>query len=265
MAVISTREQLVDYCLRRLGEPVIEVNVDEDQIEDKIDDALQLYREFHSDATQRNYYEHQLTDLDIANKFIRLPSRIIYVTKMFSASSSFVGSTNMFSFDYQFAMSDFHSLTQSGGGLAYYDQMRSYMELVDMKINGLPIINFTRRLDKLYIWSDIEDGALTAGDHICIECYEVVPTPEDIENTPLDSGVFPDVSSIYNDMFMKDYTTALIKEQWGMNLSKFEGMQLPGGVILNGRLILEDARGELETLRERMRLEQEEPPFFLVG
>lgn len=266
MAVISTREQLVDYCLRRLGEPVIEVNVDEDQIDDRIDDALELYREFHSDATQRNYYQHQLTATDIANKYIRIPERVIYVTKMFPVSSSFVGSTNMFSFNYQFAMSDFHSLAGGGGGgLAYYDQMRSYMELIDMKINGLPIVSFTRRLNKLYLWSDIEDGQLKEGDYICVECYEVVPTPEELEDTPLDSGAVADVSTIYNDMFMKDYTTALIKEQWGMNLSKFEGMQLPGGVIINGRQLIEDARTELETLRERMRLEQEEPPIFLVG
>ena len=145
MAVISTREQLVDYCLRRLGEPVIEVNVDEDQIDDRVDDALEVYREFHSDATQRNYYQHQLTATDITNKYITIPERIIYVTKMFPVSSSFVGSTNMFSFQYQFAMSDFHSLADQGaGGLSYYDQMRSYMELIDMKINGLPIISFTR-------------------------------------------------------------------------------------------------------------------------
>ena len=266
MAVIANREQLINYCLRRLGEPVIEINVDEDQIEDRIDDALQVYREFHGDATQRNYYEHQLTDTDIANRYITIPSRIISVTKMFPVSASFVSSSNMFSFNYQFAMSDFHALSDVGiGGLSYYDQMRSYMELIDMKINGLPIITFRRHLDKLYIWSDVEEGALKAGDHICIECYEVVPTPEEIENTPLDSGVLPDVSTVYDDMFMKDYTTALIKFQWGTNLSKFEGMQLPGGVMINGRQLIEDAREELSLLRERMILEHEEPPIFLVG
>ena len=266
MAVISTREQLVDYCLRRLGEPVIEVNVDENKIEDKIDDAIQLYREFHSDGTQRNYYQHQMTATDISNGYITLPNRILFVTKMFPVSSSFIGSTNMFSFNYQFALSDFHSLSDVGaGGLAYYDQMRSYMELIDMKVNGLPIISFTRRLNKVYLWSDIKDGGVKAGDYICLEVYEVTPTPEDIENTPLDSGVIADVSTVYNDMFIKDYTTALIKQQWGMNLSKFEGMQLPGGVMINGRQILEDANAELETLRERLRLEQEEPPAFFIG
>jgi hypothetical protein len=263
MAVIGSRQQLIDYCLRRLGEPVIEVNVDEDQIEDKIDDALQVYREFHSDATFRTYYQHQMTEDDIANRYVTIPPRVIYVTKMFPVSASFVGSTNMFSFDYQFALSDFHNLADGGaGGLAYYEQMRQYAELIDMKINGLPIISFSRRQDRVYLWSDIEDGQLTAGSHVCFECYEVVPTPEAIASDPLNRG---DVSTIYNDMFIKDYTTALIKEQWGMNMSKFEGMQLPGGVTINGRQTLEDARGELEVLRERLRLEQEEPPIFLVG
>jgi hypothetical protein len=250
--------------MRRLGEPVIEVNVDEDQVEDKIDDTLQIYREFHSDATFRNYYQHEMTETDIENGYISVPPRIIYVTKMFPASASFVGSTNMFSFQYQVAMSDFHTMSDvgGGGGLSHYDQMRSYMELIDMKINGLPIINFNRRQDRVYLWSDIKDGQIKAGTHVCFECYEVVPTPEAIATNPLNRG---DVSTIYNDMFVKDYTTALIKEQWGMNLSKFEGMQLPGGVTINGRQLVEDARGEIETLRERMRLEQEEPPIFLVG
>ena len=258
MAQISSRQQLIEYCLRRLGEPVIEVNVDEDQIDDKIDDCLQLYREFHSDATFRDYFEYQLTEQDLERRYIFLPESILYVTKIFPTGGSFIGSSNMFSFNYQFALSDFHSLSDVGaGGLAYYDQMRSYMELIDMKINGLPLITWSRRANKLYLWSDVEDGQLKAGDYICAEVYRAVPETGDVGNA--------DPTTILNDMFVKDYTTALIKQQWGMNLSKFEGMQLPGGVMINGRQILDDANGELETLRERMRLEQEEPPEFLIG
>ena len=256
---VRTREDLINYCLRKLGEPVIEVNVDEDQIEDRIDDTIQTFRTWHSDATQRTYYQHQMTADDIANRFIRLPTRILYVTRIFPVSSSFVGSTNMFSFNYQFAMSDFHTLHQGGAGLAYYDQMRSYMELIDMKINGLPIIGYTRKLDKLHLWSDIEDGQLKEGDYVCIECFEVVPTPDEEQLHP------GDASTVYNDTFVKAYATAKIKEQWGMNLSKFEGMQLPGGVTINGRQLIEDAREELSSLKENMVLEHEEPPIFLVG
>ena len=207
---------------------------------------------------QNSFFYYQA---DVDQRFIRIPSRIISVTKMFPVSNSFIGSSNMFSFDYQFALSDFHSLNDIGG-LAYYDQMRSYMELIDMKINGLPIINFNRRQDRVYLWSDIEDGQIQAGDYVCFEVYEVVPTPEAIATDPLRRG---EVSTVYNDMFMKDYTTALIKEQWGMNMSKFEGMQLPGGVTISGRQILEDAKTEIAELRERMRLEQEVPPDFFVG
>jgi len=260
MAQISSRQQLIDYCLRRLGEPVIEVNVDEDQIDDKIDDCLQLYREFHSDATFRDYYEYQLTEQDLERKFVFIPESILFITKIFPTGGSFIGSSNMFSFNYQFALSDFHSLSDAGaGGLAYYDQMRSYMELIDMKVNGLPLITWARRSNKLYLWSDVEDGQLKAGDWICAEVYRYIP-----ETGEITDGM-TDPTTILNDMFVKDYTTALIKQQWGMNLSKFEGMQLPGGVTINGRQILEDANTELETLRERMRLEQEEPPEFLIG
>ena len=258
MAQISSRQQLIDYCLRRLGEPVIEVNVDEDQIDDKIDDCLQLYREFHSDATFRDYFEYQLTEQDLERRFVYIPESILFITKIFPTGGSFIGSSNMFSFNYQFALSDFHSLSDVGaGGLAYYDQMRSYMELIDMKVNGLPLITWARRSNKLYLWSDVEDGQLKAGDYICAEVYRYIPETGDVGNS--------DPTTILNDMFVKDYTTALIKQQWGMNLSKFEGMQLPGGVTINGRQLLEDANTELETLRERMRLEQEEPPEFLIG
>lgn len=252
MAIISTRQGLIDYCLRRLGEPVIEINVDEDQIEDKVDDALQVYQEFHHDATMRVYYEHQMTQTDIDNKYIDLPSNILYVTKMFPVSSNIINSSNFFSFNYQFAMSDFHQLSDVGaGGLAYYDQVRQYMELIDMKVNGLPLTTFSRRANRLYIWSDIEDGVLKPGKYVALEVYQTV-----------DPNTY---SAVWNDMFMKDFTTALIKEQWGQNMSKFEGMQLPGGVTISGRQILEEAKGEITELRERMRLEQEVPPDFFVG
>jgi len=125
------------------------------------------------------------------------------------------------------------------------------MELIDMKVNGLPLITFSRKQNRLYIHSDIEDGVLTSGSYIALEVYQTVdPTAH---------------TSVFNDMFMKDYTTALIKEQWGQNMSKFEGMQLPGGVTISGRTMLEEAKEEINSLRERMRLEQEVPPDFFVG
>jgi len=253
MAVITSRQGLIDYSLRRLGEPVIEINVDEDQIEDKVDDALQVYQEFHGDATMRAYYEYQMTSTDIANKYITIPDNILYVTKMFPVSNALIQSSNFFSFQYQLAMSDMHNMSgmYGTGGMAYMEQTRQHMALLDMKINGLPLITFARRANKIFLHSDIEDGQLTEGKHVAFEVYQTVD---------------PDTnSSVWNDMFVKDFTTALIKEQWGQNMSKFEGMQLPGGITISGRQILEEAKTEITELRERMRLEQEVPPDFFVG
>ncbi len=253
MAVITSRQGLIDYSLRRLGEPVIEINVDEDQIEDKVDDALQVYQEFHGDATMRAYYEYQMTSADISNKYITIPDNILYVTKMFPVSNALIQSSNFFSFQYQLAMSDMHNMTgmYGAGGMAYMEQTRQHMALLDMKINGLPLITFSRRANKIFLHSDIEDGQLTEGEHVAFEVYQTV----DPETN----------SSVWNDMFVKDYTTSLIKEQWGQNMSKFEGMQLPGGITISGRQILEEAKTEITELRERMRLEQEVPPDFFVG
>jgi len=248
---VTTRAGLKNYCLRKLGDPVIEINVDDDQVEDRIDEAIETFQEFHNEATFRNYVGYQLTSTDVANGYITIADSIIQVTKLFPVDSSFINSTNMFSFKYQFAMSDFHTLADFSGGLSYYEQMREYLSLIDMTLNGTPQVTFSRRQNRLYIWGDFVDGDLKTGDYICFECYQLVDPSAH--------------SSVYNNIFLKEYATVLIKEQWGQNMSKFEGMQLPGGVTINGRQILEDAKAEKETLRERMRLEYEMPPDFLVG
>lgn len=252
MASITTRQGLVDYCLRRLGDPVLEINVDEDQIEDAVDDAIQLYQEFHSDATYRTYLKYQVTAQDVQNRYIPISPQVLYITKLFPVDSSFINSTNMFSFKYQFALSDFHNLHTFGGtGLDHFVHMKQYLSLIDMTLNGTPQVTFSRRMNRLYIWGDFADGDIKEGDFVIAEVYEIV-----------DPGNF---GSIFNDMFLKDYTTSLIKRSWGQNMSKFDGMQLPGGVTINARQMLEDANAELETIRERMRLEQELPPDFFVG
>ena len=251
MAIISSRQQLIDYCMRRLGEPVIEVNVDEDQVEDKIDDTLQIYREFHSDATVRTYLKHLVTTDDVTNQYITLANNIIFVSKMFPVAGGIVGGSGMFDIKYQMMLNNIHDLMNFAGDLAYYEQMQQYLSTLDMKLNGTPQVQFSRRQNRLYIFGDFIDGDIQAGDYIVAEVYTEV---SDVDHT-----------SIFNDMFVKEYTTALIKQQWGQNLIKFEGMQLPGGVILNGRQIYDDATAEIATLRENIRLEHEFPPDFFVG
>ena len=248
---ITSRQGLIDYCFRKLGDPVIEINVDLDQVEDRVDDALELYQEYHHDATFRNYLIYKLTADDITNKYITIDDQILFVTKMFPMSNGLINSRNMFSFQYQFAMSDMWGFGGFSGDLAYYDQVRQYMNMLDMKLNGSPQFTYARRQNRIYFWGDIETRDLKEDDYVIFEVYQIV-----------DPSTF---TQIYNDMFLKDYTTALIKQQWGQNMSKFEGMQLPGGVTISGRQILEEAKQELTELKEAMRLEHEMPPEFFVG
>ena len=251
MANPTSRATLIDYCKRKLGDPVIEINVDEDQLEDRVDEALQYYQEYHSDATLRTYLKHQVTSTDISNEYISLSSNIIFVSKLFPISSSFNSSFNFFDIKYQMMLNDIADLQNFAGDLAYYEQMQQYLSLLDVKLNGHPQVQFQRKQNRLYIFGDFADNDIKEGEFIVAEVYEIVDPSTH--------------TSVFNDMWMKEYTTALIKQQWGSNLLKFEGMQLPGGVVLNGRQIFDDATTDIDKLRETIRMEHEMPPDFFVG
>lgn len=251
MALPTNRDELIQYCLRELGAPVLEINVDDDQIEDRVDEALDMYRDFHSDATERIYLIHEITATDVANQWIPISPDITQVVKLYPVNSSFLFSSNMFSFKYQFALSDFHTLHNfSSGTFSYYEQMRQYLSMLDMKLNGTPQVTFSRRGNKLYIWGDFEDGDIVEGDYIVAEVVQYLPE----SNT-----------NIWSDRFLLRYTTQLIKRQWGQNMKKFDGMQLPGGVTINGQQLYDEATESLRELKEEMRLEFEEPVDFFVG
>lgn len=248
---VRTREQLKDYCLRKLGYPVIEINVDDDQVEDRVDEALQFYQEFHSDATVRTYYKHLITATDVTNQYITLPESIIYVARMFPISASYSNSMNFFDVKYQIMLNDIANLQNFAGDIAYYDQLQQYLSLIDIKLHGTPQVQFARRQNRLYIFGDLVDKDIQEGDYVMLEVYQAVDPDQ--------------FSFVYDDRFLKKYATALIKRQWGANLIKFEGMQLPGGVMLNGRQIFDDATQEIDKIEEDMRLEYELPPDFFVG
>lgn len=251
MANPATRDELIDYCKRQLGDPVLEINVDDDQIEDRVDEAIQYYQEYHSDATTRTYLKHLVTADDVSNEYITLSSDIVYVSKLFPVSSSFNSSFNFFDIKYQMMLNDIADLQNFAGDLAYYEQMQQYLSILDMKLNGHPQVHYSRHQDRLYIFGEFKNKDIKAGEYIVAEVYTILN---------------PDThTSIYNDMWLKEYTTALIKRQWGMNLIKFDGVQLPGGVILNGRQLYDDANQEIERLRERIRSEFELPADFFVG
>jgi hypothetical protein len=252
MANPSTRQGLIDYCLRRLGDPVIEINVDEDQLEDRVDEALQYFREYHSEGTYRTYLQHLVTADDVTNKYISISSDIQQVTKLFKVSSA-IYTRNMFSIQYQMHLNDISNMYSNNylGDLAYYEQVQQYMSLLDMRLNGSPQVDYVRKQNRLYIHGEFEEETIQENDYIVAEVY-----------TQIDEGSH---TAVWNDMWLKEYTTQLIKHQWGSNLMKFEGMQMPGGVTLNGRQLYEDSMQELERLREKLRNDHELPVDFFVG
>jgi len=250
MAKPNSRQTLIEYCLRALGAPVLEINIDDDQISDRIDEALQFYQEYHSDASIRTYVKHKVTQQDITNEYITVPDALLFIQRVFPISAANNTSSNMFSVSYQMSLNDLYGL-RNPGDLIQYSMTRQYMSLLDMEFNGLgQTIRFNRHMNRLFVevlWGD----KIKVNDYVIIEGY--------IVNNP---DTFTD---IYNDMFLKRYCTALLKKQWGANLIKFEGLQLPGGVTLNGRQIFDDAMAEIQKMEEEIESRFAFPPDFCVG
>jgi hypothetical protein len=251
MAKPSTRDQLIDHCLRRLGAPVIEINVDIDQLEDRTDDALQMYQEYHSDAVVRTFLKHQVTSTDITNGYIDVDDSITFIKKLFQIRSTGGSSAGMFDIKYQMSLNEIYDLNTFIGNLAYYEQVKQYLSLIDMQLTGYPQIDFNRHQNRVHIHGKFSEQNIVEGDYLVFETFKIV-----------DPETHTDV---YNDIFLKEYLTQLIKQQWGSNLIKFDGMQLPGGVQLNGRQIYDDATQELLRLDEKMRTTYELPVDFFLG
>ena len=249
MAIPTSRQQLSDYCLRALGAPVLEINVDDSQVDDRIDEAIQMHQNFHSDATVRQFFKYQVTQTDFNNQYITLPEELIYVLRVLPIGMS--GSTQgIFSVDYQLHLNDLYDLRRPGN-LINYEMTRQYMSLIDMTLNGMDQgIIFARHMHRLQIETDWK-SRIPVGSWIIVEGYHTVD---------------PDAyTEIYNDTILKRYLTALIKRQWGQNLSKFKGVQLPGGVTMDGDGIITSANEEIKELEDKMRSVYEFPCDFYVG
>jgi hypothetical protein len=281
MSKPASRQELIDYCLRRLGAPVLEINVADDQIDDLVDDALQYFQERHFDGVERMYLKYQFTQDDIdrgtarnksgvglvtttassnnisglgtitsefyeTSNFIQIPDSVIGVEKIFKFDTSSI-SGGMFSIKYQLFLNDLYYFNSVD--LLQYSMTKTYLEDIDFLLTTDKQIRFNKRQNRMYL--DIDWGAQQVGDYIVIDCYRI-----------LDPNSFTEV---YNDSFLKIYLTSLIKKQWGQNLIKFRGVKLPGGIELNGRELYEDAEKELESLRQRMATEYELPPYDFIG
>jgi len=249
MAKPNTRQTFIDYCLRSLGAPVVEINVDEDQVEDRVDEALQLYQHYHADAIEKVFLKHPVTAADITNGYITIPELVTDVVRLFPIRDT-IAANNMFDIKYQMHLNDLYSLGYMGS-LVEYEMAQQWLSLVDILTDpDGKHISFDRHKNQLRVDMDWSKEVVV-GSFIVVECYRI-----------LDPDTFTDV---YNDYFLKRYATALIKHQWGTNLSKFEGMVMPGGVTFNGRQILEDAKEELKELNEEIRLNWEQPVDFYTG
>ena len=330
MSKPNSREALKQYSLRMLGKPVVEINVDDDQLEDRIDEGLQYFQEYHFDGVEKTYLRHKITGStvaisslsgtykdgeiitggtsnatavihrsntsiitfkehqdgtgvqnnntsstftsgetltgkqtgatstagtvtfgDVDNHFIPIDDRIISVVNIFDINdtSGSQSSANMFNFRYQFNLNEMPYLTM--GSIAHYQMTQSHMQLLNDIFVGKKPIRFNRHQNRLYLDLDWKNEDVRIGEFVVAECYAVV-NPESF-------------TDVYNDIFLKKYVTALFKRQWGANLIKYDGVQLPGGVNLNGRQLFEDATTELNQIEEEMQLRNELPIDFVIG
>jgi hypothetical protein len=275
MAKPSTRREFTEYCLRKLGAPVLEINVDDDQVDDLIDDAVQFFQEYHFDGIEKMYLKHQLTagDLDrfktsnentiaqndipapITNdqweergNFLQVPDHVIGISQVWGLSSSTIRG-NLFGLEYRLFLNDLYSF--GSVDLLNYYMVKQYLETIDMVINSGSLVGFrfNKRQDRLYI--DIDPSFLTEDNFIIIECHRAL---DPISWT-----------QVWNDSFLKKYATALIKRQWGQNMIKFNNVQLPGGITMNGRQLFEDGNDEVLALEEKMMTHYQIPPLDMIG
>ena len=280
MAQPASRQELIDYCKRQLGAPVLEINVAEEQIEDILDDAIQYFQERHFDGVSPMYLKYQVTQADIDrgraphntqvgivttntaatiagvstsfkweenSNYLQVPPNIIGVTKVFHFDGSNSMSSGMFSVKYQLFLNDMYFW--GAMEMLTYAMTRSYLSDIEFLLTTQKQIRFNQRMDRLYL--DIDWATVNVGEWIIMDCFMAL-NPNDYHR-------------VWNDSFLKIYATALIKRQWGQNLLKFQGVKLPGGVELNGRQIYDDAQKELDGIRERMSNTYELPPLDMIG
>lgn len=243
---IATRADFKEYCLRKLGKPVIEINVDDDQVEDRIDEALKYYWDYHFDGTEKVYYKHLVTSTDITNKYITLPENIIGTVRIFDIGN-YMSVNNIFNIRYQIALNDLYTLTYQS--MVPYYMAFQHIQLLEQLLVGQQPIRFNRHTNKLYI--DVDWTKMVEGYYVLVEAYQIVDPA--------------DYTDVWSDRWLQRYATQLIKKQWGTNLTKFNGVQLPGGVTFNGEKIYNDAHEEIDKLEAEMINSYSLPVADMIG
>ena len=268
MAVPSTRETLKQYCLRNLGKPVIDINVDDDQVEDRIDEALQYFAQYHVDGVERMYLKYEVTQADVTrmttdssesitedsvtttwkqgNNFLVVPSSVISVVNVFPLSDR--ANLNMFDVRYQLRLNDLYDFSSTS--IVHYEMTMQHLDFLDHILVGEKPMRFNQLSNKLFLDMDWSND-ISVGEFLIFEVYRKV-----------DPATYTD---LFDDLYLKRYTTTLIKRQWGQNLSKFSGTAMLGGVTLNGPELFSTAIEEQSRLEEEIRLNYEEPPHMQQG
>jgi hypothetical protein len=239
MALPTDRQSLKEYCIRKLGAPVTEINVDDEQLEDRIDEALQYYSDYHFDGTEKWYYKYQITSEDMTNHYIQLPPNIIGAINIFDIGSS-ITQGGIFNIQYQIALNDLYTLT-SQSMVPFFMAMQHVSQLEKLLV-GSQRIRYNRLTNKL--WIDMNWDKVCPGQYLIVECYSVINPAE-----------YP----------LLCYTTALFGQQWGVNLTKFKNMQLVGGITFDADGILDRYTKEREKLEEEMINSYSLPPAFMEG
>ena len=232
MAQPTTRQQFKDWVLRKLGAPVIDINVSDEQIDDRVDEAVDYWRDYHYNGSQLVYLKHQITQTDKDNGYITLPAQLLGISGIFNMQSSISTGGGIFNVQYQFVLNNLEDIT--GYNITNYFMSMQHLEFLQEMLVGRPMIRYNKHVNKLHI--DSGQDSMGVGEYIIIEAYDVI-----------DPASYSDV---WSDRWLQNYATALIKEQWGSNLTKFTGMQLVGGVAFNGEQILSDAKEERRLMEE---------------
>jgi hypothetical protein len=245
MATITNRQQFKDYCLRRLGAPVIQINVDDQQVEDRVDDAVQYWQDYHFDGAQKFYWIHYVTEQDVTNQYLDASQardqdgntvNILGITRIFPLTDS-QASINMFDLRYQLRLNELYDFTSAS--YINYTLTQQHLRSLEIQFTGEVPIRWVRNMQRLYIdWAWGGDREISVGQAVISECYGAI-NPDTYPN-------------VWNDRWLKEYATQLIKRTWGENMKKFGGIQLPGGVVLNGKDTFDEAVGEIERLEKDM-------------
>ena len=245
---VTTRQTLIDYCLRRLGAPVTEINIDDEQISDRIDDAIEYFQEYHFDGVEKVFLKKTLTQTDIDNEYLSVDDAIISVLRVLPIPNFNAFQTGFFNEEYQLRLNDLENMQSSA--IINCAMSQTIFSLIEHLFSIQPTMLFNRKQDKVYLETDWANK-FSVDTILIIEAYRA-----------LDPSTYPQV---YNDMFLKKYATALIKQQWGSNLKKFTGVTLPGGISLDGQTIFSEATEEIIKIEEEMNLKYELPPDGMIG